>query len=126
MEKKIIKIGDLVSVNFNNAQLTLSHEAEVLYIPNATGDSWIFRCIRDDKLHYVNEPCTITLLPYKTVIEADKNTYAFIENIENGLYDNEIKFITTCATKEEATNQAFNKFGSVCYEWDCVRIGILP
>ena len=57
-----IEIGDKVSINFNNAQLTLCHEAEVLYKPYATGDSWHFKNLRTDELHYVTEGCTITLI----------------------------------------------------------------
>lgn len=52
--------GDIVSVNFNEAQLTLCHKAEIMYIPVALGDSWIFRDINTEALYYVSEGCTIT------------------------------------------------------------------
>lgn len=55
-----IKEGDLVHVDFNGAQLTLCHEAEVLYMPCQTGDSWVFRDTATGDLHYVSEGCTIT------------------------------------------------------------------
>lgn len=60
-----IEVGDIVVVNFNNAQYTLCSRAIVLYVPVATGDSWIFKD-SIGKLHYVSEGCTITLLQ-KTV-----------------------------------------------------------
>lgn len=60
--KTKIEIGDIVSVNFNNSQLTLCHRAEVKYMPTATGDSWIFYDLDKHLLHYVSEGCTITLI----------------------------------------------------------------
>jgi hypothetical protein len=54
--------GDKVRVDFNGAQMTLCHEAEVLHVPQATGDSWVFRNTRTQELHYVSEGCTITPL----------------------------------------------------------------
>lgn len=59
-----IELGDKVSVNFHGAQTTLLHKAEVLHIPQATGDSWIFRGIPScgTDIHYVSEGCTIRLL----------------------------------------------------------------
>ncbi len=56
-----IKIGDMVSVNFNNAQITLCKNAEVLHIPCDTGDSWQFRDVDTNEIHYISEGCTITL-----------------------------------------------------------------
>lgn len=58
-----IVVGDLVRVDFNGAQITLSHEAEVISKPVATGDSWVFRDLRTGKVHYVSEGCTITKEP---------------------------------------------------------------
>lgn len=57
-----INKGDIVSVGFNNAQYTLCHKAKVLYIPCATGDSWVFENTVDGTLYYVSEGCTITKL----------------------------------------------------------------
>lgn len=57
-----ISEGDLVRVNFNNAQITLCESAKVLYKPQATGDSWIFEDVFDGTIHYVSEGCTITKL----------------------------------------------------------------
>ena len=64
MEHQINK-GDIVCVNFNNSQYTLCIRAEVLYTPCATGDSWRFRDLESDTIHYVSEGCTITLLEKK-------------------------------------------------------------
>lgn len=61
MQTKLEK-GDIVSVSFNNARFTLCHEAELIYRPCATGDSWIFRELITDTLHYVSEGCTVTLV----------------------------------------------------------------
>ena len=55
-----IKIGDIVRVDFNGAQLTLCFKAEVLYKPCATGDSWHFKDVETGTLHYVSEGCTIS------------------------------------------------------------------
>ena len=59
MNDKIEK-GDVVRVNFNNAQVTLCESATVLYTPCATGDSWIFKDNKTGEIHYVSEGCTIT------------------------------------------------------------------
>lgn len=58
MEDKI-KVGDTVSVNINNAKITLCHRAMVLYIPGATGDSWRFRNLDTLELIYISEGFTI-------------------------------------------------------------------
>ena len=57
-----IEVGDIVSVNFNNAQYTLSPRAIVLKTPAATGDSWVFKDLKTKEVHYVSEGCTITKL----------------------------------------------------------------
>ena len=62
-----INIGDFVHVDFNNSQFTLCSRAEVLYMPAATGDSWIFKKSElhnpeDKTIYYVSEGCTITKL----------------------------------------------------------------
>jgi len=62
MDANKIEIGDIVTVNFNCARLTLAHRAEVLYIPCATGDSWIFKALTDNSIHYVSEGCTLSLV----------------------------------------------------------------
>lgn len=63
---KSIEKGDVVRVDFNGAQFTLSHKVKVLYTPQATGDSWRFldcdNGSSNGKLHYVSEGCTVTLL----------------------------------------------------------------
>lgn len=58
--RDFIKVGDCVSVNFNNAQITLCHTAVVEYIPVSTGDSWVFRDNDTNQIHYVSEGCTIS------------------------------------------------------------------
>ena len=55
-----IKKGDRVVVNINNAQMTLTRDAEVLHMPCATGDSWIFKAWDTREIHYVSEGCTVT------------------------------------------------------------------
>jgi len=55
-----INTNDIVAVNFNGAQFTLSSEARVLHTPGATGDSWILKDIKTGDIHYVSEGCTIT------------------------------------------------------------------
>lgn len=60
MNNDRIELGDLVHVEFNNAQITLSNEAKVMYVPLAVGDSWIFKDLNTGFLHYVSEGCTIS------------------------------------------------------------------
>lgn len=62
MENNKIETGDTVCVNFNNTGWTLSSEALVMYTPCATGDSWVIRDIKSNELHYISEPCTVTLV----------------------------------------------------------------
>ncbi len=62
MKSNEIEKGDIVSVGFLGAQIALCHSAEVLYIPQATGDSWHFLNIDNGELYYVSEGCTITLV----------------------------------------------------------------
>ena len=63
--KDSIKEGDTVHVDINNAQMTLCSRAKVLYIPCATGDSWIFEDLDNGNIHYVSEGCTVTKVPRK-------------------------------------------------------------
>jgi hypothetical protein len=60
--KDRIEVGDIVHVDFNCSQYTLSHEAEVLYKPLGIGDSWHFKDIKTGQIHYVSEGCTISKL----------------------------------------------------------------
>lgn len=55
-----IVVGDTVRVDFYSINFTLAHRAEVLGIPCATGDSWVFRDLDNGVVHYVSEGCTIT------------------------------------------------------------------
>jgi len=55
---KIIE-GDIISVSFHSIQLTLIDHAEVLHIPNATGDSWQFKDTDTGDIYYISEGCTI-------------------------------------------------------------------
>jgi hypothetical protein len=57
-----IKEGDRVKVGFNGAQITLCHDATVLHVPQATGDSWVIKDNCTQQEHYVSEGCTITVL----------------------------------------------------------------
>ena len=61
--KDSILEGDYVAVNFNGAQVTLCHKAEVLYKPVMQGDSWHFRDLETGQIHYVSEPCTVSKIP---------------------------------------------------------------
>lgn len=56
----MIKIGDTVSVHFNNSQFTLSRKANVVFMPCGVGDCWVFEDLENGMIHYVSEPCTIT------------------------------------------------------------------
>lgn len=58
-----INVGDTVRVDFNGAQTTLCHRAKVIYIPAATGDSWIFADEDTGAIHYVSEGCTVSKRP---------------------------------------------------------------
>ena len=65
MKTNQIEIGDIVRVDFHNAQFTLCYEGKVHYMPQATGDSWIIENIGTNieekgKLYYISEGCTIT------------------------------------------------------------------
>lgn len=59
-EQDRIKEGDVVTVNFNNIQMTLCRAAIVVACPMAAGDSWIFRDNETGYIHYVSEGCTIS------------------------------------------------------------------
>lgn len=58
-----IQEGDVVRVDFNGAQFTLSSRATVLHVPVSTGDSWIIKDAATNALTYISEGCTITKLP---------------------------------------------------------------
>lgn len=60
MNKDRISIGDFVSINFNNAQLTLSKKARVEYVPLEARDCWIVKDEETGQIHYISESCTIT------------------------------------------------------------------
>lgn len=60
--QNLIKVGDIVQVDFNGAQITLAHAARVVYMPVATGDNWIFENVYTKAIHYVSEGCTVTKL----------------------------------------------------------------
>lgn len=62
MDGNRIDVGDRVTVRFISAQVTLCVDAEVLYVPCATGDSWHF-LDSFGQIHYVSEGCTITKDP---------------------------------------------------------------
>jgi len=62
MNDKKIEIGDIVKVDFFNAQISLTSAAIVHHVPCATNDSWQFECLLRNGIYYVSEPCTIILL----------------------------------------------------------------
>lgn len=55
----IISIGDLVSVNFNNSQYTLTSNGEVLGVPGKD-NTWIIKDINTEELFNISEPCTVS------------------------------------------------------------------
>lgn len=58
-----IQIGDLVRVDFNASQCTLTSKAEVLSCPCSEGDHFILKDLdNENKIIYLNERCTITRL----------------------------------------------------------------
>jgi hypothetical protein len=67
----MIEVGDIVRVDFNGAQFTLSHKAVVIHVPCELGDSWVFEDLQSNKKHYVSEGCTITILETKEDREND-------------------------------------------------------
>jgi hypothetical protein len=62
MDENRIQVGDLVQVNINSAQITLAGRAAVVHMPQATGDSWVFRNSDTGELIYCSEGCTVHLL----------------------------------------------------------------
>ena len=62
---KDIERYDIVAVNFNGSKYTLSSRAEVMRMPMAAGDSWVFHDIESHAIHHVSEGCTITLIERK-------------------------------------------------------------
>lgn len=54
-----IQIGDVVQVDFNGAQITLTREAEVLHMPGSPGDSWVFKARDTGMIYHVSEGCTV-------------------------------------------------------------------
>lgn len=57
-----IEPGDVVSVNFHAQAYTLTPRAVVLKRPEWKGDNWLFEDTASGSIHYVTEPCTITLI----------------------------------------------------------------
>jgi len=66
-----IRVGDIVSVDFNNSKYTLLSYAEVLHVPCATGDSWHFKEPATGNIHYVSEGCTVTKRHNKSLQPAE-------------------------------------------------------
>lgn len=54
----IISIGDLVSVNFNSVQYTLTTNGEVIGIPGKD-KTWIIKDIDTNEVFNISEPCTV-------------------------------------------------------------------
>ena len=87
MDNNKINIGDTVMVNFNNVKMTLVRRAEVLHIPCATGDSWVFK--ENEVLYYVSEPCTIVkMMPEQDDPEDDlEERYNYLDFLYGGNSD---------------------------------------
>lgn len=62
-----INYGDIVMVNFNAQCYTLTPSARVCGKPTSQGDSWIVEDTVTGTVHYISEPCTITLIKSKDV-----------------------------------------------------------
>lgn len=60
INRNSIELGDVVTVNFHGAGLTLCVNGVVGRKPVATGDSWVIKDLRLGCLHYISEGCTIT------------------------------------------------------------------
>ena len=58
--KDTIQEGDIVQVDFNNAQITLCRDAVVIHVPVATGDSWVFEARDTGYTYHVSEGCTVS------------------------------------------------------------------
>lgn len=56
----LIYQGDVVQVNINCAQITISRAATVVACPRFAGDTWIFRDEETGYVHYVSEGCTVS------------------------------------------------------------------
>jgi len=61
-----IDVGDTVCVNFNTAQITLCSRAIVLFMPCHPYDSWGFKDLETNIVHYISEGCTISLIEKAT------------------------------------------------------------
>lgn len=66
-----IKEGNIVTVNFNNIEVTWCAKARVLHVPCATGDSWHLKDIETGVIHYISEGCTISKYENEQTTEAD-------------------------------------------------------
>lgn len=60
--KDLIVCYDVVSVNFYGSCVALCNEAVVLSKPDCPGDHWIFKDNKTGIVHYVSEPCTVSLV----------------------------------------------------------------
>jgi hypothetical protein len=56
----MIEIGDIVSVNKDDACINLIVRAEVLNVPRAEGDAWGFRDLDNPREVWTTERITIT------------------------------------------------------------------
>lgn len=77
---KMIKVGDVVIVNFNQAQSTLCFNGKVLSMPMNSGEPWIIEDLDNGHLHYISEHCTITKIKSSTEdseIDKDKKAKQF-------------------------------------------------
>lgn len=56
-EEDKIKVGDIVDVLCVRGELT--YNATVLHVPQATGESWVFRTFENGNILYVSEGITV-------------------------------------------------------------------
>lgn len=64
-DNKRLEPGDIVRVDINGAQITISQRARILARPYAVGDSWIFEDMASGQITYISEGCTIVLIEKK-------------------------------------------------------------
>lgn len=57
--KDTIEEGDIVQVDFNGAQITLTCDAVVIQKPTNPGEGWVFEARDTGYTYHVTEGCTI-------------------------------------------------------------------
>lgn len=58
--KSKLELTDVVSVNFHGSKFTLCRKAILIKFPVGVGDSWVFKDVDTNQIHYISEGCTVT------------------------------------------------------------------